>query len=1510
MSEKVNINNTVSILVDTTFKKLITEHKELLKKYLFDLCILLGEYLPFDNYFQQLKQNNNRDIYSLMVLLLPYYDINKSTDIIDLGELFYNKDSKSINLSSTFYYDHKIDKVNDTETIIKYLNTSVALIQRTFAISCNKLTPNWLNVFPYTMENYKKSDIYKEFELYQKTKKFPEYKYFEYYNFKLGYHTLYGTIKSFLYDDIKDIKWMIYDTSDEDTVYPSILNIVNLLEIPNIINEPWNNLTEERKNKINDNWYRITNSERFRRLISFIMFYLRWERDNEKLDNLKIPKKCRKIIKTYLDDVDNINETENENLFYKSYGKQQEFQIYICLKIISSSLKIEDLYNYAYNCSQKFRYTWYAYCCLDENKKFLDVETYYSKYLNNSNKLNSIGYEKKYYITPKMTYNFFKSLLHEQVGSLYSDFSNTNSWDNLVDTNKEKFISRLNADTNDMKNWFNIKNNIGKLYVLSNDSEKTHIQDAIIDNIVNTNWISQVIYECLVYNGILTYFKYNPQATDNEILPDKNKFKAQWEKEVLSQVSLEPYKNAYHFLDNKQLGLHEGLLDMVKKSKWYTNFGADWIAQLQVFHHFINQRIMFVTGATGAGKSTVYPFMMLYATKIINYNNNGKVYCTQPRIQPTKGNATWMAQELGIPIKKAKNEGKTSNMCSSESATWLKSDIDYIQFKYSDGSVADDLYHPTLRLLTDGYLYSVMKNDYILKKRGVEDTNKKEEKSNEIFTNANSFDVLLIDESHEHNPYMDMILTLCKFALYINNEITLGIVSATMDDDESTYRKYFEPIDDNWKAPLKLDSYSEKEEVVPYNRGRLDRRIHLSVPFGGMNFNVEVLDNIKENEISIVRKILSTSTKGDILVFKPGTAEIVSLVEEMNANTPSDVLAIPFIGTISPGILENVIKQIDKPDIRKSIRYPKNYTIDQMCDVPESELLPIDTYKRFIIIATNIAEASITIDTLEYVIDDGNQKIMYYDVDTNQSKLLVKRIALPNQKQRKGRVGRSQPGKAYFTYPINELETKVIYKLCSDNINDKILDLLSLINTHFFTPDNNPYLKYNSDMNIASSLLKIPIFLQDQYSFINASYERELFQNNKPDNIDYNNIIYPYSDGKYNIDTLIDKDGKFYIIHPNETELKRDDDLKIMENTGEYKNKVESMIKYYKLLKIVNNDNKITPYGELLVSCVQLFELQIEPILTIMDMLSFKYNIKDKRTDVFRNIIWYCVFSSSSIMLNLPRDKKVNSDFLAKAEIIPPRLLYIIDLSTIVDKLDEELSNLTLLIEIQVNKIIQLIPGYDSNYESLKIMLVGYYKIKLKIELLEELANPQSTIIWDPKHKTKFKQGQIKKNTQLIKSIDMGKIPIILDSDISIIKRLNNYEQTCFFICKNMKVKLLLKITDTRYYINYFDRSYNNIFQIAYGTSPYNKKKRFVYTNVDKDYRNNIIFYLTSDDSNKVSNIMWIPVKVVYLLQKITSLPIRNSALNRDKILEIHGKEEENNILKKIDIINDYIVNR
>ena len=98
--------------------------------------------------------------------------------------------------------------------------------------------------------------------------------------------------------------------------------------------------------------------------------------------------------------------------------------------------------------------------------------------------------------------------------------------------------------------------------------------------------------------------------------------------------------------------------------------------------------------------------------------------------------------------------------------------------------------------------------------------------------------------------------------------------------------------------------------------------------------------------------------------------------------------------------------------------------------------MPENTYNRFIIIATNIAEASITINSLEFVIDTGNQKLSIYDLDTNNDELTTVAISVPNQKQRKGRVGRVKPGTVYYTYDRQKLSERVI---CKINIQDYAL---------------------------------------------------------------------------------------------------------------------------------------------------------------------------------------------------------------------------------------------------------------------------------------------------------------------------------------------------------------------------------------------------------------------------------------------------------------------------------------
>jgi energy-coupling factor transporter ATP-binding protein EcfA2 len=107
---------------------------------------------------------------------------------------------------------------------------------------------------------------------------------------------------------------------------------------------------------------------------------------------------------------------------------------------------------------------------------------------------------------------------------------------------------------------------------------------------------------------------------------------------------------------------------------------------------------MFITGATGAGKSTVSPFLLVYAIKILNYNNNGKVVCTQPRKQPTKDNAVQISKNIGYVIE------------YDDTKKVINKNINYIQYKYSDEELTDDFYHPCLRLYTDGSLYQIIKS--------------------------------------------------------------------------------------------------------------------------------------------------------------------------------------------------------------------------------------------------------------------------------------------------------------------------------------------------------------------------------------------------------------------------------------------------------------------------------------------------------------------------------------------------------------------------------------------------------------------------------------------------------------------------------------------------------------------------------------------------------------------------------------------------------------------------------
>ena len=61
---------------------------------------------------------------------------------------------------------------------------------------------------------------------------------------------------------------------------------------------------------------------------------------------------------------------------------------------------------------------------------------------------------------------------------------------------------------------------------------------------------------------------------------------------------------------------------------WYTFYEMDWISQIIFFKRYMYHQIIYITGSTGTGKSTQVPKLLMYALKLYDYKNNGKICCT------------------------------------------------------------------------------------------------------------------------------------------------------------------------------------------------------------------------------------------------------------------------------------------------------------------------------------------------------------------------------------------------------------------------------------------------------------------------------------------------------------------------------------------------------------------------------------------------------------------------------------------------------------------------------------------------------------------------------------------------------------------------------------------------------------------------------------------------------------------------------------------------------------------
>ena len=313
-----------------------------------------------------------------------------------------------------------------------------------------------------------------------------------------------------------------------------------------------------------------------------------------------------------------------------------------------------------------------------------------------------------------------------------------------------------------------------------------------------------------------------------------------------------------------------------------------------------------------------------------------------------------------------------------------------------------------IKLMTDGILLNEIHRDRMLRK----------------------YDAIIIDEAHERSLTIDFLLGYLKQLMPKRPDLNIIVTSATIDPE--SFSKHFGgapiievsgrtfPVDVRYR-PLVADSPVEDDEESAETAADLD-------PIEGIN---AALDE------------LAGESNGDVLVFLSGENEIRDAEEAIRGRSLPFTEVLPLYGRLSSAEQHRVFESTRTPGIR-----------------------------RRIVLATNVAETSLTVPGIKYVIDAGNARISRYSVRSKVQRLPIEAISQASANQRSGRSGRTSDGIAIRLYSEDDYMRRPEYtepEILRTNLAAVILQMISLglgdiANFPFLQPPDSRGIKDGLDL--------------------------------------------------------------------------------------------------------------------------------------------------------------------------------------------------------------------------------------------------------------------------------------------------------------------------------------------------------------------------------------------------------------------------------------------------------------